>query len=289
MAKFTGKVALITGASSGIGAAAAKLFSKLGATLALSGRNIENLKKVASECEGETKPILIKADLGTEADTTLLIEKAVSELGQIDILVNNAGVLELGSIENTTLDQYDRVMNVNLRAIYHLTMLAVPHLVKTKGNIVNVSSVNGLRSFPGVLAYNISKAGLDQFTRCVALELAPKGVRVNAVNAALQPHAGGVIRGWSKALPFEHRDDQGIGTRNPDTGSATRIPDTGSATRIPCCTRIACSPCRCRPRTCCHPSRSTGPGPSTNPTYDSSIEVRLADPGRDRQNLDRPI
>jgi len=182
MAKFTGKVALITGASSGIGAAAAKLFSKLGATLALSGRNIENLKTVASECEGETEPILIKADLGTEADTKLLIEKAISELGQIDILVNNAGVLELGSIENTTLDQYDRVMNVNLRAVYHLTMLAVPHLVKTKGNIVNVSSVNGLRSFPGVLAYNISKAGLDQFTRCVALELAPKGVRVNAVN-----------------------------------------------------------------------------------------------------------
>ena len=182
MAKFTGKVALITGASSGIGAAAAKLFSKLGATLALSGRNIENLKAVASECEGETEPILIKADLKTEADTKLLIEKAVSELGQIDILVNNAGVLELGSIENTTLDQYDRVMNVNLRAVYHLTMLAVPHLVKTKGNIVNVSSVNGLRSFPGVLAYNISKAGLDQFTRCVALELAPKGVRVNAVN-----------------------------------------------------------------------------------------------------------
>ena len=182
MAKFTGKVALITGASSGIGAAAAKLFSKLGATLALSGRNIENLKAVASECEGVTEPILIKADLGTEADTKLLIEKAVSELGQIDILVNNAGVLELGSIENTTLDQYDRVMNVNLRAVYHLTMLAVPHLVKTKGNIVNVSSVNGLRSFPGVLAYNISKAGLDQFTRCVALELAPKGVRVNAVN-----------------------------------------------------------------------------------------------------------
>ena len=73
-------------------------------------------------------------------------------------------------------------MNVNLRAVYHLTMLATPHLIETKGNIVNVSSVNGIRSFPGVLAYNISKAGLDQFTRCVALELAPKGVRVNSVN-----------------------------------------------------------------------------------------------------------
>lgn len=80
------------------------------------------------------------------------------------------------------MDQYDRVMNTNIRSIYHLSMLAVPHLVKTSGNIVNVSSVNGIRSFPGVLAYNLSKACVDQFTRCVALELAPKGVRVNCVN-----------------------------------------------------------------------------------------------------------
>ena len=182
MANFTGKVALITGASSGIGAATAKHFSKLGATLALSGRNFENLEKVASECEGTKKPLLIKADLGVEEDTKLLLEKTISELGKIDILINNAGVLEMGTIENTSLEQYDRVMNVNLRSVYQLTMLATPHLIETKGNIVNVSSVNGIRSFPGVLAYNISKAGLDQFTRCVALELAPKGVRVNSVN-----------------------------------------------------------------------------------------------------------
>ena len=182
MVNLNGKVALITGASSGIGAATAKLFSKLGATLALSGRNVENLEKVANECEGAKKPLLIKADLGIEEDTKLVLDKTISELGKIDILINNAGVLEMGTVENTSLEQYDRVMNVNLRAVYHLTMLATPHLIETKGNIVNVSSVNGIRSFPGVLAYNISKAGLDQFTRCVALELAPKGVRVNSVN-----------------------------------------------------------------------------------------------------------
>ena len=182
MVNLNGKVALITGASSGIGAATAKLFSKLGATLALSGRNVENLEKVANECEGAKKPLLIKADLGIEEDTKLVLDKTISELGKIDILINNAGVLEMGTIENTSLEQYDRVMNVNLRAVYHLTMLATPHLIESKGNIVNVSSVNGIRSFPGVLAYNISKAGLDQFTRCVALELAPKGVRVNSVN-----------------------------------------------------------------------------------------------------------
>lgn len=96
--------------------------------------------------------------------------------------MNCAGIIELGSIENTSLDQYDRLFNVNVRSIYYLTMLAVPHLIQTKGSIVNVSSVNGIRSFPNVLAYNMSKSALDQFTRCTALELAPKQVRVNSVN-----------------------------------------------------------------------------------------------------------
>lgn len=100
----------------------------------------------------------------------------------MDVLINNAGILETGSIENTNMEQFDRVMNTNIRSIFHLTMLAVPHLIATKGNIVNVSSVNGIRSFPNVLAYNISKTAVDQFTRCVALELAPKQVRCNSVN-----------------------------------------------------------------------------------------------------------
>ena len=108
--------------------------------------------------------------------------ETVDKMGSLDILVNNAGILEMGTIENSSLEQYDKIMNTNVRAIYQLTMLAVPHLIKTQGCIVNVSSVNGLRSFPGVLAYNISKSALDQLTRCVALELAPKKVRVNSVN-----------------------------------------------------------------------------------------------------------
>jgi len=74
------------------------------------------------------------------------------------------------------------MMNVNVRAVFQLMQMATPHLIKTKGNIVNVSSVTGLRSFPGVLAYCVSKAAVDQLTRCAALELAPQGVRVNAVN-----------------------------------------------------------------------------------------------------------
>lgn len=76
----------------------------------------------------------------------------------------------------------DNIMNINVRSVFHLTKLAVPYLIATRGNIVNVSSVNGMRSFPGVLAYNMSKSALDQFTQCVALELADKQVRVNSVN-----------------------------------------------------------------------------------------------------------
>jgi NAD(P)-dependent dehydrogenase (short-subunit alcohol dehydrogenase family) len=98
------------------------------------------------------------------------------------VLVNAAGHISAGSIENTALAAWDAMMNVNLRAAFQLMQMAAPHLIKTKGNIVNVSSVTGLRSFPGVLAYCVSKAGVDQLTRCAALELAPKGVRVNAVN-----------------------------------------------------------------------------------------------------------
>ncbi|XP_055906348.1 uncharacterized oxidoreductase TM_0325-like [Eupeodes corollae] len=180
---FAGKVVLITGASSGIGAAAAETFAKLGASLVLTGRNIENLKEVAVKCSGVNQlPLVVPGDVTKEADNEKLVAATLEKYGKLDVLVNNAGIIETGNIENTNMEQYDRVMNTNIRSIYHLTMLAVPHLVKTKGNIVNVSSVNGIRSFPGVLAYNISKMAVDQFTRCVALELAAKGVRCNCVN-----------------------------------------------------------------------------------------------------------
>ncbi|XP_011558998.3 3-oxoacyl-[acyl-carrier-protein] reductase FabG [Plutella xylostella] len=179
---FAGKVVVITGASSGIGAATAVLFSRLGARLALTGRNFENLQKVGRDCDQKTAPLLVPADLTKEADIETIVNKTIDHYGQLDVLVNNAGIIETGTIETTSLAQYDRLMNTNVRSIYYLTMLATPHLLKTKGNIVNVSSVNGIRSFPGVLAYNISKAAVDQLTRCVALELAPKGVRVNCVN-----------------------------------------------------------------------------------------------------------
>jgi len=96
--------------------------------------------------------------------------------------VNAAGIIKGGNIENTSIDEWDRMMNINVRSVFYVMQKCVPHLEKTKGNVVNVSSVTGLRSFPNVLAYCVSKAAVDQLTRCSALELAPKGIRVNAVN-----------------------------------------------------------------------------------------------------------
>lgn len=163
---FTNKVVLVTGASSGIGAGIAVTFARHGARLALVGRNLDNLNETVAKCaivqpENADEPLLITADVTTQADH--IIKTTIDAFGQLDILINNAGIIRYGGIESAkSLDQFDFVFNTNVRAVYHLTMLAVPHLIKTKGNVVNISSVAGLRSFPGVLDYCMSKAAIDQ-------------------------------------------------------------------------------------------------------------------------------
>uniref|UniRef100_A0A0N5A8R3 3-oxoacyl-[acyl-carrier-protein] reductase n=1 Tax=Syphacia muris TaxID=451379 RepID=A0A0N5A8R3_9BILA len=172
------------GASSGIGRSTAILFNKLGATLVITGRVKESLEALVQDHfeNKEAEAFIYPADLSKEEDIKSLADAAINKFGRLDILVNSAGILKKGTIEDTTLEQYDTIMNINLRSMFYLTHLLTPHLISSKGAIVNVSSVNGMRSFPGVLTYNISKAGVDQLTKCVALELAGKGVRVNSVN-----------------------------------------------------------------------------------------------------------
>lgn len=178
---FTNKVVLITGASSGIGAATAIHFSTLNAKLVLVGRNVENLNKVSAQCT-QSDNFVVTADVTKEDDVKKIIEATIGHFGRLDVLINNAGVIEAAGIEDTSLEQYDRVFNTNVRSVYQLTNLAVPYLIQTNGNIVNVSSVTGIRASPGLLSYCMSKSAIDQFTRCVALDLAPKQVRVNSVN-----------------------------------------------------------------------------------------------------------
>lgn len=178
-----GKVALITGASSGIGRASALVFAENGFNVVAVGRNeheLETLRDEVRELPGTVRPHL--ADITETSQVDRLISETIQHLGQIDALINCAGIIKSGNIENTTLDDWDKMLNINVRSVFYIMQKCVPHLEASKGTIVNISSVTGLRAFPGVLAYCVSKAAVDQLTRCAALELAPKGIRVNAVN-----------------------------------------------------------------------------------------------------------
>ena len=181
MSEFDGKVVVVTGASSGIGRATAVMAGARGASVVMAARRKKEMEEAARAIPAERR-LVVQSDVTTEKDRKELVDAAVTKFGGIDVLVNAAGIIGNGTIENTTMDEWDRMLDVNLRSMVRLTQLALPSLVARKGNIVNLSSVTGTRAFPGVLAYCVSKAGVDQFTRCVALELAPKGVRVNAVN-----------------------------------------------------------------------------------------------------------
>lgn len=177
------KVIIITGASSGIGRATAKLFVENGAKVVAVGRNEKELGSLRDELN-EHKELIkpVFADLSETSQIDRLITNTIDSHKKLDVLINAAGIIGNGSIETTSLDDWDKMLNINLRSVFYLMNRSVPHLIETKGNIVNVSSVTGIRAFPNVLAYCVSKAGIDQLTKCSALELAPKGVRVNAVN-----------------------------------------------------------------------------------------------------------
>ena len=147
---FSGKVALVTGSSSGIGAAIAIQFAQYGAKVAITGRVAANLQKVADRIEqvsNGVKPLQILGDLMDDSLPRRLIDQTVAKFGRLDILVNNAGGSSLkGNLaSDTLLEEFDWVFKLNLRSVVELTQLAVPHLEKTKGNIVNISSIASLK------------------------------------------------------------------------------------------------------------------------------------------------
>lgn len=206
--KFAGKVAVVTGATSGIGHACAVGFANEGANVVCVGRKEEALKTVADEVRSAgAEALTIRADLSVDSEADRVIDESVVAFGGIDVLVNAAGFLTTGTIETTAIDSWDEMMNVNVRAVFRLMQRSLPSLIERRGNIVNVSSVTGLRSFPGVLAYCVSKAAVDQLTRCSALELAAKGVRVNAVNPGVvvtEIHKRGGMNNEAYAAFLEH-------------------------------------------------------------------------------------
>jgi len=195
------KVALITGASSGIGRATAIKFASEGARVALVARRGNQLAEIVKTIQaGGGEAMAILADVTLEADIERAVRETVEAFGGIDVLVNAAGILGSGTIETTKLQDWDYMMNINARAPFYLIQRAMPYLVERKGSVVNVSSVTGIRAFPGILAYCASKAAVDQLTHCVALEVAGKGVRVNAVNP------GVVVTGLHRTSGMEEEE-----------------------------------------------------------------------------------
>lgn len=185
-ASLKGKVALITGASSGIGAETARYFASLGCYVSITGRNVDNLKAVAEDCKAkglsDDKVLMIQGELSNDDDIQRIVDRTLEHFGQIDVLVNNAGIVKPSTIETIAMQDFDDTFAINTRAPYLLLLKLAPHLIKTKGTVVNVSSVTGTRPFPGVLSYCMSKTALDALTRSASETLAINGVRINSVN-----------------------------------------------------------------------------------------------------------
>lgn len=180
---FTGKVAVVTGASSGIGRATALGIVAAGGSVLATGRDQGALDALGPEAGAGTARLRpFAADLVADDSPALIVNAAVERFGGLDVLVNAAGIIGMGTTDATTDEQWDRIMTVNLRAPFRLMREAFPHLKARRGAVVNVSSVNGQRVFPNLAAYNTSKGALDHLTRTAAIDWAPAGVRVNGIN-----------------------------------------------------------------------------------------------------------
>src|SRR5688500_17339042 len=174
---------IVTGATSGIGRAAALRFAAEGASVLAVGRKDAALVEVAGAVEkAGGRAATVVADVTSTDAPERIVAAAMAHFGGVTALVNAAGIIGAGTVESTSDEQWDAMMDINVRAPFRLMRAASPALIASRGAVVNVSSVTGLRAFPGVLAYCTSKAAIDQLTRCAALELASRGVRVNAVN-----------------------------------------------------------------------------------------------------------
>jgi NAD(P)-dependent dehydrogenase (short-subunit alcohol dehydrogenase family) len=180
--RFESKSILVTGASSGIGRATALALGREGASLIAAGRRRDRLEEVARQVrEAGGRCEIATGDVRQEAVAQAWVAEAVKRHGGLDGLVNAAGVIGNTGLLNSTPEEWDRVMDSNLRSVFLMTKAAAPALIERKGAVVNLSSVAGPRPYAGLLPYCVSKAAVDQLTRCTALELAAQGVRVNAV------------------------------------------------------------------------------------------------------------
>lgn len=201
MRRFADKIVLISGAASGIGAAAAQRFAAEGARLALCDRREEPLRAFAESLELPADRIELAAvDVSDGEAFGAFIDGAASRLGGLDVLVNNAGVSAFGHIDELRPKSWHKVIAVNLDSIFYSVRAALPHLRKSRGNVVNTASISGLFADPGLVVYNTSKAAVINLTRNLAVDHAAEGIRFNCICP------GGVATPMMRT----HMDDPGI-------------------------------------------------------------------------------
>ncbi len=191
--RLDGTVALITGASSGIGAATARALAEQGASVALAARRKERLDDLAAEIVAQgSRALVSEADVTQQSEAQATVEQTVKELGRLDILVNNAGVMLLGPIENAPLEEWERMVHVNLLGVLYVAHAALPHLLKAAedssrrvADMINISSVAGRVARSGSGVYNATKFGVVAFSESLRQEVTKRHLRV----AVLEPGA----------------------------------------------------------------------------------------------------
>jgi meso-butanediol dehydrogenase/(S,S)-butanediol dehydrogenase/diacetyl reductase len=184
MNRFEGKVVIVTGAGSGIGAATAKRFLEEDAAVVLNGRRKNRLEETAHGFPDD-RVLIDSGDISEREYAFGVMKRTVERFNRIDVLVNNAGVSAHGTFGKTPEEEWHKVMRTNVDGVFYAIRAALPYLLQSRGSIVNVSSVSGLGGDWFQSFYNASKGAVSNLTRSLALELAPHGVRINAVNPSL--------------------------------------------------------------------------------------------------------
>jgi meso-butanediol dehydrogenase/(S,S)-butanediol dehydrogenase/diacetyl reductase len=184
MKRFNDHVVIVTGSGSGIGEATAVRFAQEGACVVLTGRTPEKLQRVASALDKD-RTFICPGDVSEPAFAPSMVEKTVKRFGKINTLVNNAGIAISGPLLDKSVSDFRQVMAINVEGVVLCTQATMPELLKTRGSVVNVSSVSGLGGDWKLSFYNASKGAVTNFTRALALEFGGQGVRVNAVNPSL--------------------------------------------------------------------------------------------------------